>query len=107
MNTYTKDEIYRLADLYQNTLPPSTPEMDEFGVITYRDTIDEILKDDNSIEDTVMSFVGFYQSAANSPESFEFLHNFIFMMSFQEMFSYAGDSSWKGMIAKWRIELEK
>jgi hypothetical protein len=107
MIRYSREETYRLADFYQQTLPPTTPDMDEIGKISMHETLDVIFEDNDDTENALMEFIGTYNCVVSNPEEYQLLYQFIFLLPFTEILCYCGDESWKGVLARWRTELEK
>ena len=107
MIRYNRDETYRLADFYQETLPPTTPEIDAIGKVSLHETLDSIYQDNDDTTEALMDFIGTYNYVVTDAESYQMLYHFLFVMPFQEILLYAGNKTWRGIVAKWRIELEK
>jgi len=114
MNTYTIDDLKILAQIYQDNSDPSplTPEQLETyeGYFSYPKLMEKVIEEKKTPEDSLMEFIGAYDSVVFDSKSWQMLHNFLFYTSIDKMPLHINDKGqeiWKAKVAQWRLKIAK
>jgi hypothetical protein len=115
MNEYTIEDIKILAQVYDDENSSAiglTPEeISQFGgAFSYQDLMGTIIKEKETPEDSLMEFLGAYESVVFDEISRKRLHDFLFTTPLEEMPLHINDKDtfiWRFRVAIWRLRINK
>lgn len=114
MDKYTLDDVRILASIYEEKVEPSflsDEDIEKYGgSYSYIKLIETIIKEKETPENSLMEFIGSYESAVYDSKSWQQLHSFLFDIFIDEMPTFINDKEhggWRSKVAQWRLKVRK
>jgi len=109
MNSYTIDDLKILAQIYQSNFCAELQETYE-GYFSYIKLMEKVIEEKRTPENSLIEFIGAYDSVVYDANSRNMLHDFLFNTPLEDIPMYINDNGrevWKAKIAQWRLKIAK